>query len=105
MKLPGIEWDEPKARDNITNHHLSFDVAQYALFDPERLERVDHSESNTTTENRWQVLGKVGKIIFAIYEDKGQVKRLISAWFAEKQERRVYNGYYEEGYENWYHDT
>jgi uncharacterized DUF497 family protein len=61
------------------------------------------AESNTTTENRWQVLGKVAKIILAIYEDKGEVKRLISAWFAEKEERRIYHGHYEEGYENWYY--
>jgi uncharacterized DUF497 family protein len=84
-----MEWDESKAQSNIVNHRLSFDVAQYALFDPERLERADRSENNATIEKRWQVLGKVGKIIWAIYEDMGEVKHLISAWFAEKQERRV----------------
>jgi uncharacterized DUF497 family protein len=105
MKLPGVDWDEPKARDNIKKHHLSFDVAQYALFDPDRLERPDHSENNTTTEDRWQVLGKVSGIIFAVYEDKGAVKRLITAREADKDERRLYNGYYGEGYKDWYHDT
>jgi uncharacterized DUF497 family protein len=105
MKLDGVEWDAQKAANNIEKHGLSFDVAQYALFDPERLERPDRSESNTTTENRWQVLGKVGKAVFTVYEDKNTKKRIITARWAEKEERRIYNGCYEEGYKDWYHNT
>ncbi|MCL2833880.1 MAG: BrnT family toxin [Treponema sp.] len=34
-------------------------MAQYVFADPERLERYDRSESNTSEEERWQTIGKV----------------------------------------------
>jgi uncharacterized DUF497 family protein len=53
MKLPGVEWDEGKNTANMRKHSgLSFEVAQYAFFDPERLERLDRSEGNTSGEER-----------------------------------------------------
>jgi uncharacterized DUF497 family protein len=94
MKLDGIEWDENKAVENFIKHKVSFETAQYVFFDPEKLERYDRSESNTSGENRWQVVGKVEDTLLVVYEDKTTEKRLITARLATKAERRSYNGYY-----------
>ena len=95
MKLPGIEWDEGKNTANMRKHSgLSFEVAQYVFSDPERLERLDRSEGDTSGEERWQTLGKVGPVFFVVYTDRGKNKRIITARTATKAERRSYNGYY-----------
>jgi len=93
MKLVGIEWDEAKNILNIQDHKLSFEVAQYVFADTERLERFDRSESNTSQEERWQTIGKVGAVFFVVYTERGNDKRIITARKANKEERRIYNGY------------
>jgi uncharacterized DUF497 family protein len=95
MQLVGIEWDEDKNRLNKEQHEgLGFEDAQYVFTDPERLERFDRSENNTSGEERWQTLGKVGGVYFVVYTERGNKKRLISARAANKRERKSYNGYY-----------
>jgi uncharacterized DUF497 family protein len=96
MKLPGIDWDENKNVKNKARHHgLSFEIAQYVFLDPNRIERRDESEGNTSGEERRQTLGKVGPIFFVVYEEIGEnSKRIISARAAKKPERRSYEGYY-----------
>ncbi|MDR3336257.1 MAG: BrnT family toxin [Treponema sp.] len=95
MPLLGIEWDEEKNAINKAIHHIDFVDAQYIFSDPERLERLDKSEENTSGEERLQTLGMVGKILFVAYVERGENKRLISARLATKAERRSYNGYYQ----------
>jgi uncharacterized DUF497 family protein len=95
MKLDGIEWDDNKAADNLKKHKISFETAQYVFFDPERLERFDCSESNTSREERWQTIGKVGDVLFVVYTERKDTKRIISARMADKDDRRNYNGYYQ----------
>jgi uncharacterized DUF497 family protein len=95
MKLIGIEWDDDKNILNKQLHNLSFETAQYVFADPERLERFDRSVENTTGEERWQTLGMVDKVLFVIYTERGENKRIISARIAEKHERRSYNGNYQ----------
>jgi len=96
MKLVGIEWDDDKNEKNKCDHDgLGFEDAQYVFTDPERLERLDRSEENTSGEERWQTLGMVGKVLFVVYTERGENKRIISARIAEKHERRSYNGYYQ----------
>jgi len=95
MKLVGIEWDDDKNILNIKDHKLSFEVAQYVFADTERLERFDRSESNTSGEERWQTIGKVGSVFFVVYTERGNDKRIITARKANKTERRSYNGYYQ----------
>jgi uncharacterized DUF497 family protein len=54
MPLPGIEWDEVKNEMNKREHNgLDFEVAQYVFSDPDRIERLDRSENNTSGEERW----------------------------------------------------
>jgi len=102
MKLIGIEWDEAKNVLNKQEHEgLGFEYAQYVFTDPERLERLDQSEKNTSGEERWQTLGMVGKVLFVVYTERGENKRIISARIAEKHERRSYNGYYKIDGKGW----
>jgi len=101
MKLVGIEWDDKKNEINKQEHFLSFETAQYVVADPERLERLDTSEDNTSGEERWQTLGKVGPVLFVVYSERGVNKRIITARPADKSERRTYNGYYQIDSKGW----
>jgi uncharacterized DUF497 family protein len=94
MKLEGIEWDDNKAASNLKKHKVSFETAQYVFSDPEKLERFDRSESNTSGEERWQTIGKVGDVLFVVYTERKNKKHIISARIADKDDRRSYNGYY-----------
>jgi len=101
MKLVGIEWDETKNILNKQEHDLSFEAAQYVFTDPERIERFDRSESNSSGEERWQTIGMVDKVLFVVYTERGNDKRIITARLADKSERRSYNGYYKIDGKGW----
>ena len=102
MRLPGIEWDDVKNAINKREHEgLSFEQAQYVFADAERLERLDRSEENTSDEERRQTLGMVGKVLFVVYTERGENKRIISARLADKSERRSYHGYYHIDGKSW----
>ena len=101
MPIDGIEWNNEKARINLEKHGVSFETAQYIFSDPERLWRLDRSENNRSEEERWQSLGKVGKVLFVVYETRGEKKHIISARLADKNDRRSYNGYYLIDGKNW----
>jgi uncharacterized DUF497 family protein len=101
MPIDGIEWDSKKARINLEKHGVSFETAQYVFSDTERLWRLDQSESNTSGEERWQTLGKVGKVLFVVYTERGKKNHIISARLADKNDRRSYNGYYQIDGKGW----
>ena len=94
MPIDGIEWDSKKARINLEKHGVSFETAQYVFSDPQRLWRLDRSESNTSGEERWQTLGQVEETLLVVYTEREAAKRLIMARLATKAERRSYYGYY-----------
>jgi uncharacterized DUF497 family protein len=96
-----IVWDPDKEAENIRKHHVSFEIAQYVFADPHRIERFDRSESNISGEERWQTIGKVGKLFFVVYTERGNETRIITARTAEKAERRNYNGYYLKDNTSW----
>ena len=104
-----ISWDEAKNIENKSNHKISFEVAQYVFSDPLRIWRFDKSKNNKSQEERWQTIGKVGKLFFVVYaeqeEDSKIITRIISAREAEKHERRSYNGYYTIDDKGWTKDT
>jgi len=104
-----IVWDEAKNIENKAKHKIGFEDAQYVFADPMRIWRLDRSENNTSGENRWQTIGKVGKTLFVVYteQEEGDMNetRLISAREAEKHERRSYNGYYSIDNKGWTKDT
>jgi len=101
MEERRIVWDENKNTENKLKHKIGFEDAQYVFADPDRIERVDLSESNTSGETRWQTIGRVGAHLFVVYTESGKDTRLISAREAKKNERRSYNGYYQIDGKGW----
>ena len=99
--LFGIEWDEEKNARNKKEHNVSFEAAQYIFADPERIERFDRSEGNTSGEERFQTIGMVDKVLFVVHTERGDNKRIITARIADKSERRSYNGYYQIDGKGW----
>jgi len=96
MRNTDVEWDDDKNEINKREHEgMTFDLAQLVFADPNRLERLDRSESNISGEERWQTLGMAGKVLFAVYTERGEKKRIISARLANKVERRSYHGNYQ----------
>ena len=104
-----IVWDEVKNAENKRKHKIGLEDARYVFSDPNRIWRLDRSANNTSGEERWQTIGKIGKILFVVYteQEEGTVNttRIISAREAEKHERRSYNGYYGSDNKGWTKDT
>jgi uncharacterized DUF497 family protein len=104
-----IVWDEAKNAENRQKHKIGFEVAQYVFADPLRIWRFDRSENNTSGEERWQTIGRVGKTFFVVYTEQEDgnvnVTRILSAREAEKHERRSYNGYYKIDNKGWTKNT
>ena len=97
-----IEWDDEKNELNKQEHEgLGFELAQLVFADPNRLERIDRSESNKSGEERWQTLGMAGKVLFVVFTERGERKRIISARLANKAERRCYHGNYQINGKGW----
>jgi uncharacterized DUF497 family protein len=87
-----IEFDLDKAAQNWKTHKVLFDDAALVFTDPMRLERLDDSEGSMDGEERRQTLGKVGKVLFVVYTERGDKTRIISARLANGQEKRSYYG-------------
>jgi hypothetical protein len=51
-----FEWDENKNRENRDKHDVSFNEAQYAFFDKQRIILKD--EKHSQKENRYFCIGK-----------------------------------------------
>lgn len=90
-----FDWDDDKLADNIAEHKIHFESVKFVWKDPFRIFREDDSESNTSLEDRYQTLGKVGKVLFVVYAEQGdedEIIRLISARVATPIERKAYYG-------------
>jgi uncharacterized DUF497 family protein len=92
MTTREIEFDPDKAEQNWKEHKVKLETAALVFTDPMRLERIDDSEGNISGEERWQTLGKVGKVLFVVYTERGEKTRLISARLADRREKRSYYG-------------
>lgn len=88
-----FEWGEAKAHANLRKHHISFELAARAFFDPLALACQDRIENG---EHRWQTLGMVeGCLVLLVahavrHDEGGEVIRIISARKADKKERKHY---------------
>ena len=60
-----FEWDEKKNVENIHKHGISFDKAQDAFDDPERIIALDLDHS-TKNESRYYCFGKLGNRIITV---------------------------------------
>ena len=80
-----FEWNEAKSDKNLQERGFGFDFAAL-IFDGPTLEQVDTRRAYG--ENRVQAIGEVeGVILFVVYTDRGEVRRIISARPANAKER------------------
>ena len=86
-----VEWDDRKNEINKRKHGLGFETAAYVFMDPNCVELYD--ELHSDEEDRYQIIGRVGTILFVVYTERGDVSRIISALPATAKERRMYYGY------------
>ena len=83
-----VEWDDNKAEINKQKHNVHFEDAAQIFLDGNRVTEIDYSHSDE--EIRYVTIGRVGKILFVVYTERGEAMRLISARKADKNERRKY---------------
>lgn len=88
-----FEWDERKNRINKAKHAVSFEQAAKVWKDPKRI--VFYDENHSSDEERWNVLGVSGTVLFVVFVEKTvETVRLISARKANNEEsKRYYRDY------------
>ena len=101
MATRDFEIDPEKASLNWSRHKVRLETAALVFADPLRIERRDDSAGNTAGEERWQTLGKVDKVLFVVYMERGEKTRLISARAANKAEKRSYYGHDNDNRKGW----
>ena len=90
-----FEWDDDKAATNFKKHGIRFETASKVFADENKLIRSDEEHP---WENRYDILGKVGKVLFVVCTfKKGDVVRIISARLATELEKARYE--YGESYD------
>lgn len=83
-----FEWDAAKSERNRLARDLAVD-----LFEGPIIERVDDRQDYH--EIRKQAVGKVGnRVLFWVYTDRGEVRRIISLRYANRRERDAYRATY-----------
>jgi uncharacterized DUF497 family protein len=93
-----FEWYSEKERLNVEKHGIDLETVKRVFNDPFRIEQYD--EFHSGTEDRWQILGKAGDVLFVVYTERGTTTRIITARKAEPEERRIYYG--RNGKGNWF---
>lgn len=89
MASPNFEWDAIKDRQNRAKHGVSFELAQAAFLDPDRViaEDLDHSES----EKRYFCFGQVaGGVMTVRFTYRGGRIRIFGAGYWRKG-KKIYD--------------
>lgn len=85
-----FEWDENKAKQNLSKHGVSFEEAKTIFDDPLYVDFYDpdHSEN----EERYLIVGQSNRerILILSYTERGNKIRLISAREVTPQEKKAY---------------
>ncbi|MGI9287533.1 MAG: BrnT family toxin [Pseudomonadales bacterium] len=84
-----FEWDDDKNRRNLAKHGIRFEEAAL-IFDGVTITRVD--DRFDYGERRDISIGEIDSqiVIVVVHTDRDGVVRIISARFANRQERKVY---------------
>lgn len=88
MEKVKFEWNEAKNTENQEKHNVSFELAQYAFADPQRViaEDVNHSQN----EKRYYCFGKVKEGIITVrFTFRGNTIRIIGAGYW-RNGRKIY---------------
>jgi hypothetical protein len=88
MEKVKFQWNEAKNTENQEKHNVSFELAQYAFADPQRViaEDVNHSQN----EKRYYCFGKVKEGIITVrFTFRGNIIRIIGAGYW-RNGRKIY---------------
>ena len=90
-----FEWDDNKARENVTKHNVTFVEATTVWTDP--LALIASDPDHSILEQREWIIGtsNLYRVLIVIYTVRDGNTRIISARKATKRERERYE---EEGY-------
>jgi uncharacterized DUF497 family protein len=89
MRDKRFEWSDAKARVNLIDHQVSFDIAKLVFDDPRSLEEID--DRFDYDEDRFNAIGMAkGDLLTVTYTDRGGRIRIISARKATKREQINY---------------
>ncbi|MCL2720967.1 MAG: BrnT family toxin [Treponema sp.] len=91
-----FEWCTEKERLIAEKHGLDIEKVKQIFEDPFRIVQYDIEHSGL--ENRWQILGKVNGILFAVYTERDEKIRIVTARKATSKERRIYYGKSKKGF-------
>ena len=83
-----FEWDENKARANVTKHGVSFEEASTVFADALSFTVPDPAHSQA--EDRFIILGRSHRerLLVVVHTERGDKIRLISARRASRAERK-----------------
>ena len=93
-----FEWYSEKERLIAEKHGIDMEAVKKMFDDPFRI--VQYDDVHSGLEDRWQILGMVNGVLFAVYTERGQKVRIITAREATPEERRIYYGESKKG--NWF---
>jgi uncharacterized DUF497 family protein len=85
-----FEWDENKAKRNLSKHGVSFEEAKTVFDDPLYIDFYDPDHSKA--EERYLIVGESnqGRVLIVSYTERGNSIRLISAREVTRTEREAY---------------
>ena len=86
--MSSFDWDPIKDAENRSKHHVSFELAQQAFFDPKRVIARDITHSRS--EERFYCFGRVGlRVLTVRFTYRGNVIRIIGAGYWRRG-RKIY---------------
>jgi uncharacterized DUF497 family protein len=91
-----FEWYSEKERLIAKKHGLDMETVKRIFDDPSRVMQYDVGHSGL--EDRWQTLGMVNGVLFAVYTEREEKIRIITARKATPEERRIYQGARKKGF-------
>lgn len=87
MRGDRFEWDDRKARSNLRDHEISFELASYVFDDANAMDELDDDPH----EERWKRIGVAqGRLLVVVYTFRGSRIRIISARKADSHEQDHY---------------
>jgi uncharacterized DUF497 family protein len=88
-----FEWDDEKSNRNVRDRQLDFATAALIFDGPVQTVIDDRKDYG---EVRLIALGEVdGVVLVVVYTDRGDVRRIISARYANKKERELWRSFVE----------
>ena len=89
MRDDEFEWHDKKAKQNVREHGVTFELARRPFQDPRLIERLDPDEPD---EDRMLLTGLAGDVLLTVcYVERGRRIRIISARKATQSEQDEYN--------------